>query len=63
MYRLPIRTNCSFLKLNGSYIDKNLRIGTLSEFEAFLVNLYYNRTEILVDMEDADDYGYFDIDI
>ena len=51
------------LKLNGSYIDKNLRIGTLSEFEAFVVNLYYNGTEILVDMEDADDYGYFDIDI
>lgn len=51
------------LKLNGSYIDKNLRIGTLSEFEAFLVNLYYNGTEIQMDMEDADDYGYFDIDI
>lgn len=51
------------LRLNGSYIDKQLRIGTLSEFEAFLVNLYYNQTEILVDMEDADDYGYFDVDI
>lgn len=51
------------LKLNGSYIDKNLRIGTLSEFEAFLVNLYYNGTEIQMDMEDADDFGYFDIDI
>lgn len=49
------------LQLNGSYIDRQLRIGTLSEFEAFLVNLYYNQTEILVDMEDADDYGYFDV--
>ena len=57
------KTKISTLRLNGSYIDKQLRIGILSEFEAFLVNLYYNRTEILVDMEDADDYGYFDIDI
>lgn len=51
------------LRLCGDYIDKTLRIGTLTEFEAFLVNLYYNRTEITVDMEDSDDYGYFDVDI
>lgn len=51
------------LRLNGEYIDKSLRIGALTEFEAFLVNLYYNNTDILVDMEDADDYGYFDVDI
>lgn len=57
------KTRISTLRLNSSYIDKQLRIGTLTEFEAFLVNLYYNGTEILVDMEDADDYGYFDIDI
>ena len=57
------KSRISTLRLNGSYIDKQLRIGTLSEFEAFAVNLYYNGTEILVDMEDADDYGYFDIDI
>ena len=57
------KTRISALWLNGERIDKQLRIGMLSEFEAFVVNLYYNGTEILVDMEDADDYGYFDIDI
>lgn len=51
------------LRLDGDYIDKTLRIGTLTEFEAFLVNLYYNKTEITVDMEDSDDYGYFDVDV
>lgn len=56
-------TRIANLRLNGEYIDKSLRIGALTEFEAFLVNLYYNSTDILVDMEDADDYGYFDIDI
>lgn len=63
LYKTEKMTRIATLKLNGSYIDKNLRLGTLSEFEAFLVNLYYNGTEILIDMEDADDYGYFDVDI
>ena len=63
VFRNERKTRISTLSLNGSYIDNQLRIGTLSEFEAFVVNLYYNGTEILVDMEDADDYGYFDIDI
>ena len=62
-YKDEKQTRITVLNLNGSYIDKNLRIGTLSEFEAFLVNLYYNGTEIQMDMEDADDYGYFDIAI
>ena len=62
-YKAEKSTRITSLQLNGSYIGENLRIGTLSEFEAFLVNLYYNDTEILLDMEDADDYGYFDIDI
>lgn len=56
-------TRISTLRLNGEYINNSLRISVLTEFEAFLVNLYYNNTDILVDMEDADDYGYFNIDI
>lgn len=53
----------SSVRLKGNDISKSLRIGVLSEIEAFIVNLFYNKTEIEVDMEDADDYGYFDIDI
>lgn len=53
----------SSVRLKGNDISKSLRIGVLSEIEAFIVNLFYNKTEIEVDMEDADDYGYFDVDI
>lgn len=49
--------------LKGHDISKSLRIGVLNDIEAFIVNLFYNKTEIEVDMEDADDYGYFDVDI
>lgn len=62
-YRGDKSTVISTLRLGRELIDSKLRIGCLSEFEAFLVNLYYNKTEVLMDMEDADDYGYFDIDI
>lgn len=51
------------VRLHGHNIRKSLRIGVLSEIEAFIVNLFYNGTEIEIDMEDADDYGYFDVDI
>ncbi len=53
----------STLSLDGTSISKNLRIGVLTEFEAFLVNLYYNQTKVLMDMDDADDFGYFDADV
>ena len=63
LYQKEQATRISTLYLNGRDISQNLRIGTLTEFEAFLVNLYYNQTQIQMDMEDADDFGYFDIDI
>lgn len=56
-------TRISTLYLDNRDLRTNLRIGTLNEFEAFVVNLYFNGTSITVDMEDADDYGYFDVDI
>ena len=52
----------SSLYLNGRDLSTSLKIGTLSEFEAFVVNLYYNRTKILLDTEDVDEYSYFDIE-
>lgn len=51
------------VRLKGHDISKSLRIGVLDDIEAFIVNLFYNETEIKVDIEDADDYGYFDVDI
>ncbi len=55
-------TNISSLYLNGHDLSTSLKIGTLSEFEAFIVNLRYNGTKILLDAEDVDDYSHFDID-
>jgi hypothetical protein len=53
----------SSLWLNDKNVRETVALGHLSEFEAFLVNLFYNNTEILLDQFDADAYSYFDIDI
>lgn len=55
-------TNISSLYLNGRNLGTSLKIGTLTEFEAFVVNLHYNGTKILLDAEDVDEYSHFDID-
>lgn len=52
----------SSLWLDGKNVRETVALGYLTEFEAFLVNLFYNNTEILLDRFDADDYCYFDID-
>lgn len=62
-YREERAARIARLHLGGRDIAETLRIGTLNEVEAFVVNLYYNETKVQMDMEDADDYGYFDIDI
>ena len=49
--------------LSGHDLEGTVRLGCLSEFEAFVVNLYYNKTEIIIDPDDVDDSDYFDIDI
>ena len=35
----------------------------MTDFEAFLVNLFYNKTKIIMDVDDVDDNDHFDIDI
>ncbi len=52
----------SSLYLNSHNLKDTLKIGTLSTFEAFVANLYYNSTEILLDVEEVDDDTSFDID-
>lgn len=51
------------LYLNGHDISNTLRIGYMTSFEAFLVNLFYNQTKIIMDTDDVDDNDHFDIDI
>lgn len=58
------QTAISRIFLNDQDLSKSLRIGTLTEFEAFVVNLYYNKTEIILDAETVEDEldDHFDID-
>lgn len=55
----------SRLYLNGHDLGQSLRIGTLSTFEAFVANLYYNKTEIELDDSNvyAENDNSFDVDI
>lgn len=52
----------SGLYLNSHDLKNTLKIGTLSEFEAFVANLYYNGTKIILDVDEVDDDTSFDID-
>lgn len=52
----------STVYINDHDLKNTLKIGTLSDFEAFIVNLYYNSTEILLDVDEVDDDTGFDID-
>ena len=53
----------SGLYINGHELRETIKIGVLSDFEAFLVNLYYTETPIILDPEDVPDDNDFDIDI
>lgn len=52
------------LYINGHYMRDSFKVGHLTAFEAFVVNLYYNGTKIIMDVDDVDDDdNCFDIDI
>lgn len=53
----------SSLWFDGENVRESVKMGYLSEFKAFLVNLFYNDTKILLDDVDPREYDYFDIDI
>jgi len=56
-------SSISMLFLNGHYMKDSFKVGRLTDFEAFILNLYYNETQIILDDEDVDEDPYFDIDI
>lgn len=62
-YRDEKETSISMLYLNGHYMKDSFKVGRLTDFEAFILNLYYNETKIILDEEDVDEDPYFDIDI
>lgn len=57
------KVRISGLWLNDHDMRQSIKIGTLTSFEAFLVNLYYNETEVEMDLGDVNEDNYYDIDI
>ncbi len=53
----------SSLYLNGHNVKETFKVGTITDFEAFILNLYYNDTKIILDPDNVDEDPYFDIDI
>ena len=57
------KSNINSLWLDGDRMENATRIGYLTDFEAFLLNLYYNKTPIILDVDDVDTCSAYDIDI
>lgn len=51
------------LYLDGRHMNESFKVGYLTDFEAFILNLYYNGTEIILDAEAVEEEPWFDIDI
>ena len=56
------KSNISSVWINNRDLKSSIKIGTLTDFEAFLVNLYYKQTEIELDVDDVDEDNSYDID-
>lgn len=53
----------SFLYLDGRSVKETFKVGAITDFEAFILNLYYNDTKIILDPDNVDEDPCFDIDI
>ena len=56
------KSNISRLYFDGDKLGNGLKISMLNPIETLLANLYYNKTEIVLDWDDVDDSDYYDID-
>ena len=54
-YRNEQTASIGSLTIGGLDMAKTLNIGFLDAFDAFLVNLFLNKTEIIMDADDAED--------
>lgn len=57
------RHNISSVYLDGRSMKGSFKVGYLTAFEAFILNLYYNETEIILDADNVECDPYFDVDI
>lgn len=62
-YGVSNESRISFLYLNGHNVKGTFKVGTITDFEAFVLNLYYNDTKIIMDTENVEEDPCFDIDI
>lgn len=62
-YRKDAECAIGMLYIDGHYMKDSFKLGYLTEFESFVLNLYYNGTKILMDADDVEEDPYFDVDI
>lgn len=55
-------SDISSLYLDGKSCDGTFKLGRMTKIESLLANLYFNKTEIVLDVDDVDDDNGFDID-
>lgn len=60
VWRDDAKARVSALYLDGKAARSMVRIGGLTEFEAFVANLYYNETEVELDIDEVNDNAMFD---
>jgi len=61
-YREKHLAKISGLELNGESIKGKFVLGRLNEIESLLASLYFNETDIILDVDDIDDDNSFDVD-
>jgi hypothetical protein len=61
-YQEKMKSKITRLSFNGKSVDGKFTIGSINEIESLLANLYFNETEIELDIDDIDDSNYYDID-
>nr|DAH47779.1 MAG TPA: hypothetical protein [Caudoviricetes sp.] len=62
-YRDNDECSISFLYLDGHNVKETFKVGAITDFEAFVLNLYYNDTKITMDADNVEEDPCFDIDI
>lgn len=50
------------LFLEGKDMTKAIVLGSINDFEVYILNLFYNKAEIILDIDDVEENGYYDID-
>nr|WP_319488584.1 hypothetical protein [uncultured Caproiciproducens sp.] len=61
-YREKGKSTISSLELDGENVKGKFKLGRLDPVQSLLANLYFNESEIILDVDDIDDDNSFDVD-